>query len=238
MTSVSSTTTPSGTTLTEYKFTPSKYVIRIKEIKLHKTDPISVTGTSSSFDKDNGTRIYYDENYSEHNIATPIELSRNNITKPPRKAFNFVSILIRKDVTMNITAQFGDGSTYYSPSGNRSNMYYYSWPDTSGPAKDLTINMKYLGYDSEKYYTPGSGNIKAVRLNKDKAVPDNSYKVSDIFIRFDNGIPFLINDKLRFNFNISEITKLASSNWDKWLDDGSTGRPYFKTDFFKLSVSV
>ena len=91
MTSVSSTTTPSGTTLTEYKFTPSKYVIRIKEIKLHETDPIDGT---PSFDKDNGIRIYYDENYSEHNIAAPIELSRTNITKPPRKAFNFVSILI------------------------------------------------------------------------------------------------------------------------------------------------
>ena len=54
MPSVASTSAPSGTTLTKYTCTPLKYVIRIKEIKLHKTDPISVT---PSFDKDNGTRI-------------------------------------------------------------------------------------------------------------------------------------------------------------------------------------
>ena len=237
MTSVSSTTTPSGTTLTENNFTPSKYVLRIKEIKLHKTDPISGT---SSFDKDNGTRIYYDKDYSEHNIATPIELSRNNITKPPGKAFNYVSILIRKDVTMNITAQFGDGSTYYSPYLSTSNKAeaWIEIPDTSGPAKDLTINMKYLGSSNPfQYYS--YGNIKAVRLDKDKVVAASSSDVSDIFIRFNNpGGPLLIRDKLRFNFNISETTKLASNNWTKWLDDRSAGRPYFKTDFFKLSVSV
>ena len=240
MTSVSSTTTPSGITLTEYKFTPSKYVIRIKEIKLHKTDPISVT---PSFDKDNGTRIYYDENYSEHNIATPIELSRNNITKPTG-AFNYASILIRKDITMNVTAQFGDGSTYYSPYLTTNNNFasppaWIEIPDTSGPAKDVTINMKYLGSSNlypYQYYS--SGNIKAVRLDKDKVVATSSSDVSDIFIRFKNpGGPFLITDKLRFNFNISEITKLASDKWDKWILDRSEGRPYFKTDFFKLSVS-
>jgi hypothetical protein len=220
MTSVSSTTTPSGTTLTEYKFTPSKYVIRIKEIKLHETDPIS----GSSFNKDNGTRIYYDENYSEHNIATPIELSRNNITKPPIKAFNYVSILIRKNVTMNITAQFGDRSTYYSPYLITSNTApaWIEIPDTSGPAKDLTINMKYLG-SSNPYYS--SGNIKAVRLDKDKVVAASSSDVSDIFIRFENpGGPFLIVDKLRFNFNISETTKLVSTNWTQWLIARSGGR--------------
>lgn len=227
MPSVSSTSAPSGTT--KYTCTPLKYVIRIKEIKLHKTDPIDGT-----FDKDNGTRIYYDENYSEHNIATPIELSRNNITKPTG-TFKYASILIRKDITMNITAQFGDGSTYYSPSGSISNTTpaWIEIPDTSGPAKDLTINMEYLG-SSNPYYS--SGNIKAVRLDKDKVVANSSSNISDIFIRFDNGGAFQIVDKLRFNFNISEITKLASNNWDKWILDRSAGRPYFETDFFKLSV--
>ena len=235
MTSVSSTLTPSGTTLTEYNFTPSKYVIRIKEIKLHKTDPISGT---SSFDKDNGTRIYYDKDYSEHNIATPIELSRNNITKPPGKAYNYVSILIRKDVTMNITAQFRDGSTYYSPYLATSNTApaWIEIPDTSGPAKDLTINMEYLG-SNNPYYS--SGNIKAVRLNKYKVVASSSSDISDIFIRYENpGGAFQIVNKLRFNFNISEITKLVSYNWDQWLLNRGAGRPYFETDFFKLSVSV
>ena len=225
MPSVASTVTPSG--ITEYTCDPTNYIIRIKEIKLHKIEPIS--GLTLT---DPGTRIYYDENYSEYDIVTPIELSRNNITKPPAEQFSYVSILIRKDITMKITAQFLDGSTYYSSSNTTSK--------SSRPAEYFTENINDFGSGSYNgIYNSSSKPIKLILLKEDGTVASSSVEVSDVLIRFENTSPFLIADKLRINFNVTGRTIIKSTSWANWINTSlNNARPTFSSLPFELSVSV
>ena len=229
--------TPSGTN--KYLCSPTNYIIKIKEIKLHKTDPIN-----TSYDKDNGTRIYYNENdYDEYDIVSPIELEKNYVTVPPREQFDYVSILIKNDIKMNITAQFKNRDySYFSKSGVYNGNQNLSIK-TTNPAEDFILKINHYTNGSFDSVNDNdvSEDIKAILLDKDNVPSSSPSSIEKVFIRFkNNGGPLLILNRLNINFETTRRTYIESSNWGNWISasPNDANKPFFKTLPFVINVSV
>ena len=229
--------TPTGTN--QYLCSPTNYIIKIKEIKLHKTDPID-----PNYDKNNGTRIYYNENdYDEYDIVSPVELEKNHVTVPPREQFEYVSILIKNDIKMRITAQFKNREySYFSKSGVYSG-YENLFVKDDKPADyfKLKVNNYPNGIYNSQTDNSVSEDIKVILLDKDNVPSVSSSGIEKVFIRFKNtGGPFLILNRLNINFETSRRTFISSNNWDNWISPSpnDANKPFFKTLPFVINVSV